>query len=134
MNKKCSGKSVGAIIEKNNRILFLDRAFLPLGWAPPAGHIDKNEQPSQAIAREIKEETGLDALKCDLLLAEKNVPDACVMGGKFHDWWIFKCECQGEVNLNKKESKDFAWLALNEIENKADIINVWQRFLRKINL
>ena len=30
------------------------------GWAPPGGHIESNEDPQEAVVREIREETGLD--------------------------------------------------------------------------
>ncbi len=29
-------------------------------WLPPGGHVDPNEDPVQAVLREIKEETGID--------------------------------------------------------------------------
>ena len=31
-------------------------------WLPPGGHIDANEDPVQAVLREIEEETGLEAV------------------------------------------------------------------------
>ena len=31
-----------------------------LEWLPPGGHIEPNEDPVQAVIREVKEETGLD--------------------------------------------------------------------------
>ena len=30
------------------------------GWAPPGGHIEPNEDPQEAVLREIREETGLE--------------------------------------------------------------------------
>ena len=31
-------------------------------WLPPGGHIEPNEDPIQAVLREIEEETGVEAL------------------------------------------------------------------------
>jgi 8-oxo-dGTP diphosphatase len=33
-------------------------------WMPPGGHIDPNEDPVQAVVREVREETGLE---CEIL-------------------------------------------------------------------
>lgn len=35
-------------------------------WLPPGGHIEPNEDPVQAVIREVKEETGVD---CDIVRA-----------------------------------------------------------------
>ncbi len=49
--------SVGIIIKNNSdKILMIDRAAYPYGWACPAGHIDARETPSQAAKRETWEE------------------------------------------------------------------------------
>ncbi len=55
--KHCEAKSAGAIIRKGNKILLLNRAFFPLGWACPAGHIKKGEKPLSALAA-VTEELG----------------------------------------------------------------------------
>jgi len=38
-------------------------------WTQPGGHVEKNECPVAAIAREVKEETGLNATNIQLLCA-----------------------------------------------------------------
>lgn len=114
--KYCSGKSVGAIIKKGKKILLLDRAFFPFGWAGPAGHIEKNETPTQALVREVKEETGLTISDFKLILQRKKVLNECKKGTKFHDWWIFECKCRGKIKRNKKESKDIDWFLPREIK------------------
>jgi len=47
------------IIDSNNRTLLLWHKRL-MRWMPPGGHVDENETPEEAAARECKEETGLD--------------------------------------------------------------------------
>lgn len=131
---KCSGRSVGAIIKKNNKVLLLERVFFPLGWAPPGGHIDKGELPKAAVIREIREETGLIATSCRLLTKGKRVKDLCWAKRKYHDWWMFECQYKGRVRLDKGESKKFRWFPVNKIKNNAKITDIWQYWFGKIKI
>ena len=51
----------GALIEKNGRLLLLQRAHDPFkgAWNLPAGYCEVDESPPQTAAREVLEETGL---------------------------------------------------------------------------
>jgi ADP-ribose pyrophosphatase YjhB (NUDIX family) len=53
--------AVGALISDGTQVLLVRRAAVPkIGcWALPAGYMDADELPEEAIAREIAEETGL---------------------------------------------------------------------------
>lgn len=48
----------------DGRVLLVRRAVIPrIGyWAVPSGFVEYNEQPRQALAREIAEETGLQVV------------------------------------------------------------------------
>lgn len=54
---------VGALIELDNRLLLIQRTHEPyaLHWNLPAGYVDADESPRQALIREVREETGLHA-------------------------------------------------------------------------
>ncbi|MHA1670623.1 MAG: NUDIX domain-containing protein [Promethearchaeota archaeon] len=61
--KKNIGKTVDAIIEDNDgNIVLIKRKYPPFQnyYALPGGFVEKGEKPSQALIREIKEETNLD--------------------------------------------------------------------------
>jgi len=61
--------AVGALIERDGRVLLVRRAVTPrMGmWALPAGYMDYDEVPEQALRREVREETALDVHVGDVL-------------------------------------------------------------------
>lgn len=48
-----------AIVLDNNQVLLLKHRKLGW-WLPPGGHIETNEDPVQAVRREVREEVGLE--------------------------------------------------------------------------
>lgn len=63
------GVSVDALIIKDGKILLIRRGAEPDKgkWATPGGYIGWDESASEAIIREVKEETGLVATKTTFL-------------------------------------------------------------------
>ncbi len=55
--------AVGALIVDEGRVLLVRRGVIPRKtfWAMPSGFVEYDEQPRPALAREIREETGLEA-------------------------------------------------------------------------
>jgi len=134
---------VSAIIEKeenNTKYIYLQTRWKPKTSPDysglleiPAGGIEGYEEVVSAIKREVKEETGLDIVKINGDYEEKleeNIkgnkvkifkPFLCQQmlsstGGLPWIGFVFRCEVQGDVNINKDEAKDPLWLTIDELK------------------
>ncbi len=60
--------TVGAVIlDPQNRVLLLEHRFRPgNGWGVPGGFINPQEQPEDAIRRELREEIGLEVEQLEI--------------------------------------------------------------------
>ncbi len=61
--RKCIKATVGAVVEKDGRILLARRNHEPFynHWCIPGGHIEYGEGVEEAMLRELFEETGISA-------------------------------------------------------------------------
>ncbi|HUQ85268.1 MAG TPA: NUDIX hydrolase [Candidatus Limnocylindrales bacterium] len=100
-------------------------------WLQPGGHIEKFENPVEAVIREVKEETGLDINflrnKIDVLsnadkflpipdfLQEQNIPSHGDEPQHFHldINYVVEVEEQ-ELKQNKSELNDIGWFTKKE--------------------
>lgn len=128
--------SVGAVIEKNNKYLLIDRAIYPYGFAGIAGHIENEDKtPLQAIKREIKEESGYNAKNCILLFQEEIQNNPCSRGVNIHYWYLYKCGITGKIKQNKKETKSIGWYTKQQISKlykQKKLEPVWEYWFNKL--
>jgi ADP-ribose pyrophosphatase YjhB (NUDIX family) len=125
--------SVGALIKKGEKFLLIDRAQPPFGFAGIAGHIDKGEKKTDALKREIKEESGLEVKNYKLLFEEELDWNWCNAGVNSHYWYLFKCSVSGKLKMNHIETKSIGWYTKSEIK-KLKLEPVWRYWFKKLNI
>jgi len=100
---------VKAVIKNpKGQILFIERRTYPFGISIPAGHIEKNETPRQALKREVFEETGLRVKHANLILKTLNMKNSCRAGVDLHDWYAYECTVEG-TPIENYEISSLCW-------------------------
>ena len=108
--------AVTAYLYKEGKFLFLLRNTEPKVWAPPSGHLLKNENPEDGILREVKEETNLDVkvvVPVSIWFGEWN-------GNKLLSIDYYVEVIGGELKLSE-EHTDYKWVTTEELSNESPI-------------
>lgn len=100
--------SVAVVItDEEGRVLLLDHVWRPgSGWGVPGGFINHQEQPEDAIRREIKEEVNLELLDLELVWIR-------TIGSHFEV--LYQARAVGEMILEKKEIRSAEWFHQHQI-------------------
>jgi ADP-ribose pyrophosphatase YjhB (NUDIX family) len=114
----CPVLTVDAIVEKEDKYLLIKRKNPPLGWALPGGKVEVGETVEQAVIRELKEETNLDAFK----VKQFKVYSDPERDPRFHAISVVFLvkNFVGEVKA-ADDATEFVWLSYEEILQKLDI-------------
>jgi mutator protein MutT len=106
---------VGAIIvDERGRLLLVRRANPPAAgqWSLPGGRIEPGETPSQAVAREVREETGLIVDVGRLVgSVQRPGPD-----GRVYAIADYECTPVGGVLAAGDDATDARWVDLVELD------------------
>jgi len=121
MDKKNYRKGVGIIIVNADGQFFLGKRIGAEAWQFPQGGIDEGETPSEALYRELHEETGLSENKVEVLAISKrwlvyHIPHVFQRSRKKYDgamqkWFLLKLTGNNkDINLNAVDHAEFdAW-------------------------
>jgi len=108
-------EAVGCFIERDGKILLLHRQpWRPEGntWGLPAGKVYKGEEITDAIVREIKEETGLTMSKNDVTFLWRLYIKYPTYDSIFN---VFKTSTnEKHIVINNEEHQNFKWVSPTE--------------------
>lgn len=118
---ECDHTSVGIIVrDSSDRILMIERAKPPYGYAPPSGHVDDHGSFEQAARAELLEEVGLVAISLDLVV-EGRISNRCRRrNGNWHYWKIYEAQASGALIASPSEVRSVQFMTLEEIEELSD--------------
>ncbi|WP_245657214.1 NUDIX hydrolase [Herbidospora mongoliensis] len=102
--------------DPSGRFLFFNRIAFPFALTVPAGHVERGEVPEVSAARELQEETGLQALSLSLVATEPIDGDQCRRGADGHVWhtYVTSVGTEPPVALDEGEGDVYQWLTLDE--------------------
>lgn len=107
--------TVGALMERDGTFLLLQKRQWPFLWDVPAGHMEVNEDPMDAVRREVEEETGLQIINPDLVFHEEIFPDACRRGAVIHEWHVYRGQATGSLQPSDDEARELRWVRPSEM-------------------
>lgn len=119
MSKVCDHTSVGMLVYQNDKILLIERAKFPFGFAMPAGHVDGDKTFEESAKRELQEEVGLEAKEMELIIEGRRENQCRRQDGTWHYWKIYKVVAEGEIKRSLDETKQANWYFVDQIKDLA---------------
>jgi len=100
---KFSAGAVGVIFDSEGRLLIVEHVFHPrTPWGLPGGWVDRHEDPSETLIREMHEELQLAIEVGPVLLVERRLGN--------HLDLAYICHAQSAVGRLSSELLDFCWI------------------------
>lgn len=109
MGVKHSVSVAGAVVREDGRILAIRRHDNG-AWEAPGGVLELDETIGAGLAREIREETGIEAEPVSLTGVYKNMKLGVVA-------LFFRCQMHGGSECLSEETTEIRWIAPSEVES-----------------
>lgn len=103
------------LVWKDDKLLLIERAKFPFGFAIPAGHVDGDSSYEESAKRELREEVGLETEELRLVAEGKKENPCRREGGTWHYWKIYQATTISDIDRSKGETKQAGWYTKNRI-------------------
>jgi len=101
---------VALIINSRKEALVLDHYIRPgASWGLPGGFIEPSEEPTEAVRREIREETGIELGEVELME---------VRTVRRHIEILFLARSDGEARIGSREIRDLGWFPADKLPDE----------------
>lgn len=124
---------VGALIICDGKLLLEKRSNEPGKgkWSVPGGLVELGETVEQTVIREVKEETGLEVEKPELIDVVDNVTKDGKGAIKYHFVIIdYLAKLKGGIVKAASDAEELKWVALDEVEKK-DLTLTFRAFFKR---
>ncbi|KKP69344.1 hypothetical protein A2X44_04295 [candidate division CPR3 bacterium GWF2_35_18] len=130
-----------AIVIKDNKILMVKRSntafFEPGKYALPGGYIDRDEVVSEAVLRELKEETGYLG-KIKFLLQINDDPKRTNVEDNQNISFFYVVDVEEKTGDHDREISEVLWFDFNNLPENSQIgfdhanaINLYKKYLKR---
>ena len=112
--------SLGIVVNKDNEVLLVNRTSKKelsdgslLSWAFPGGKVEQDENPKEAVERELLEETGYKVIANEIIYKNNHLLTPI---------YVYYFGCSLVEGLEKHETRDAAiiesaWISINGLSN-----------------
>jgi len=99
---------VGVLFNRAGEVLLVEHVFHPhKPWGLPGGWVDNNEDPKNAVCRELREELSIQANTVAIIVAEKTIYN--------HLDLAYLCHTQDTIGTLSYELLNYRWFPLDQL-------------------
>ncbi len=105
--QRFTASGAAVIFNDERQVLLLNHVLRPRsGWGMPGGFLDRGEQPSEGIRRELREETGIE------LIDLRNIRVRTIGS---HIEFIFSAKASGDPKFISREIIEWKWFQPDDL-------------------